>query len=154
MPDITSLLGLKDSWDDNETARGASPDDFGTPTPGVPGEVHDFFGDEDLDGGHAGPMGFDDGASMAGDDDEQYGGVASGGGGIGMAGSGEHAPFDPRRPGGDLVMALVGNDGGADENMFDYFDKGFGKTWAGQEHWRLKKVTRKGESCSHRSAPA
>lgn len=62
-----------------------------------------------------------------------------------MAAPGDvHAPFDPRRQGGELVMALAGT---ADEDgMFDYFDKGFGKNWAGAEHWKLRKVSRKGAS--------
>jgi len=85
--------------------------------------------------------GYDDGASAGGYEDEAgYSGAARG---VGMAAPGDaHAPFDPRRQGGELVMALAGS---ADEDgMFDYFDKGFGKNWAGAEHWKLRKVSRKG----------
>lgn len=142
MPDLTSLFGLKDTWDDDHMDDFS---DFGSPGGGAGGPV-DFFGDDDYSGGGGG-MGFDDGASTSG-------GVFGGGdlrpstsanGALGLAQPGENlAPFDPRRQGGEMVMALTGNDEG--EGMFDYFDKGFGKRgWAGAEHWKLRKVAKKGE---------
>jgi len=123
----------------------------------TPGEAVDFFGDEDFGGPsyptYGGGGDFDDAASMAGDDQDgnmlgQYGLTNAGNhtGGVGMIQNGEgHGPFDPRRTGQqDLVMALVGGTG-EDEGMFDYFDKGLaGKGWAGVEHWKLRKVSRKG----------
>ena len=139
IPDFASLVGLKDSYADE-----------GTPVPhddyGHSGQAQDFFGGEDFD---VGGGGFDDGASVGGYDDAGEGyteGYAAGpSGGVGMAAPGDvHAPFDPRRQGSELVMALVGG-GGEDEGMFDYFDKGFGKSWAGAEHWKLRKVSRKGQ---------
>lgn len=139
IPDFATLVGLKDTFDDN--ASQAPFDDF-APT----GDAQDFFGGEDFDMGGGGGGGFDDGASAGGFDDVEpgYGGT----GGVGMAAPGDsHGPFDPRRQGGELVMALVGG-GGEEEGMFDYFDKGFGKSWAGAEHWKLRKVSRKGKwSC-------
>jgi len=135
IPDFASLVGLKDTFDDN--ASQAPFDDF-TPT----GDAQDFFGGEDFDMGGGSGGGFDDSASAGGFDDAEpgYGGA----GGVGMAAPGDaHGPFDPRRQGGELVMALVGG-GGDEEGMFDYFDKGFGKSWAGAEHWKLRKVSRKG----------
>ena len=140
MPDFSSLVVLKDSYDDEPRPV---VDFEGTPAP--LGEVQDFFGDEDFDMG--GPAGFDDAASVGANDEE---GAAAEhfvglGGGIGMvAPGGSHAPFDPRRQGQELVMALVGGDD--DEGMFDYFDRGSGKVWAGAEHWKLRKVSRKGMS--------
>ena len=134
MPDFASLVGLKDSYADDDPSV-----NFQEPT--MPkGEVQDFFGDEDFDIG--GGAGFDDTASMGGYEGDPMDGYGAGGG-LGMAAAGEsHAPFDPRRQGqGELVMALVGGD---DEGMFDYFDQGIGKSWAGAEHWKLRKVSRKG----------
>lgn len=153
MPDFSTLMGLKDSWDDEEVFGGFGGTGAG---PSVPtGEEQDFFGGEDFDTGigAAGQGGFDDAMSMAGDDDNgdfaadgpsaqtHYGGA------LGMGTNGESfAPFDPRRQGGELVMAMSGGDGDDGEGMFDYFDKGLGgKGWAGAEHWKLRKVTRKGE---------
>jgi hypothetical protein len=140
MPDFATLVGLKDDFE----GPSAQLDDF-NPT----GEAHDFFGDEDFDAGGGMGGGFDDSASMGGYDDqaEGFAGPSGNGGGLAMVGSGEgYGPFDPRRQGGELVMALV--PGQDEDGMFDYFDKGFGKSWAGAEHWKLKKVSRKGESLS------
>jgi condensin complex subunit 2 len=159
MPDFSTLIGLKDSWDDD--APSTTYDD-GMDGSGAPagGDEHDFFGGEDFDaagggGGDAG--GFDDAMSMAGDDDNDndngdFAGPSHSapnnysGGALGMGSNGEkYAPFDPRRQGGELVMALAGGAGDDGEGMFDYFDKGLGKAWAGAEHWKLRKVTKKGE---------
>jgi condensin complex subunit 2 len=143
IPDFATLVGLRDSWAEEDVRLPLQDGDEydGTPIPAPTGEVQDFFGDEDFD--MVPPMGmsgFDDGASMAGDDEA---GDPFGGGPLGMAGPGEQlGPFDPRRGPGELVMALAGGD---DEGMFDYFDRGLGKAWAGAEHWKLRKVSRKGE---------
>jgi condensin complex subunit 2 len=147
MPGFTTLVGLKDTYADDGPSM--TMDDY-APT----GEAHDFFGGEDYDMG-AGPGAFDDGASVGGYDDAAEGFAegpyAGPSGGVGMAAPGDvHAPFDPRRQGTELVMALVGG-GGEEEGMFDYFDKGFGKSWAGAEHWKLRKVSRKGESSNSRA---
>lgn len=150
MPDFSTLLGLKDTFDDDMPA---APGGEGLSM--VQEEEADFFGGEDFDSGAPMPGGFDEGG---GDDDGEGGGGAFassshvGQGGVGMAGPGEHMPFDGRRNAGDLVMALAGGDDG--EGMFDYFDKGFGKNWAGAEHWKLRKVTRKGRSHHHHSLAA
>ncbi|WWC67762.1 uncharacterized protein I206_101674 [Kwoniella pini CBS 10737] len=145
-PDFATLFGLKDSYNDDETRSAFDPDDQDfSPQPTGDGAVHDFFGDEDFDVGPSG--GFDDGASMAGDDmeaQEAYSGAGMGGS-LAMAAPGEHlGPFDPRRQAGpgELVMAFGAGDDDA-EGMFDYFDKGFGKAWAGADHWKLRKVTRR-----------
>ena len=135
LPDFSSLIGLKESYDHETNGS----DLESTPIPSGPAQ--DFFGDEDYDG--SGPVGFDDAMSIGGDDEavpiENYGG-----GSVGMVAPGDtHVPFDPRRQGQELVMALVG--GNVEEGMFDYFDRGSGKAWAGAEHWKLRKVSRKGE---------
>jgi condensin complex subunit 2 len=138
MPDFTTLLGLKDTFDDAATSAAGE-------LSMIQEEEQDFFGGEDFDTGAPmpGAGGFDD---MSNPGDDQDGPFASSSsnpyGALGMAGPGEHMPFDGRRQGGELVMALGGGDDGGD--MFDYFDKGFGKSWAGAEHWKLRKVTRKG----------
>ena len=57
------------------------------------------------------------------------------------------APFDPRsapKP-TELVMAMM--DGGG-QDMLDYFDASVIKNWAGPEHWKMRKVIRKGEVSS------
>ena len=136
MPDLASIMGLKDNWDDQTSISG-----FGA-IPPPSGEAQDFFGGEDFDMGGMGG-GFDDGDSVGGfggDDGEEPFGSGSG---LGLAAPGdEHGPFDPRRQGqGELIMALMGE--GDEEGMFDYFDKGFGKAWAGAEHWKLRKVAKK-----------
>lgn len=146
MPDFSTLLGLKDTFDDEAPLGSADLSMIQEE------EEADFFGGEDFDSGAPMPGGFDDFSAGGGGDDDENGGEGSGGGGfasssaggVGMAGPGEHMPFDGRRNPGDLVMALVGGEDG--EGMFDYFDKGFGKNWAGAEHWKLRKVTRKGGS--------
>lgn len=150
-PDFSTLLGLKDSWDDEPRPSYDVGGEYDDGMPAAPGEVQDFFGDEDFDMGPSMPGGFDDGASMAGDGDEDgdvFGASATSGRPVGMVGPGEtHGPFDPRRQGGELVVALAGDD---DDGMFDYFDRGLGKAWAGAEHWKLRKVSRKGESAGAR----
>ncbi|KAK8846876.1 hypothetical protein IAR55_005966 [Kwoniella newhampshirensis] len=152
IPDYSALFGLKDSYNDDEERRAFDDDNgFGGDGdfPHNTGEAHDFFGDEDFEAGPSGGGGFDDGASMIGDDvegTEVYGdGNGRLGGSLAMAGPGEAlGPFDPRRQAGqgELVMAFGAGDGD-EEGMFDYFDKGFGKAWAGADHWKLRKVTRK-----------
>ncbi|WVQ97904.1 hypothetical protein IAU59_005021 [Kwoniella sp. CBS 9459] len=147
-PDFTTLLGLKDTFDDDDEGQAAFDDEydnFGQPV--GDGQVHDFFGDEDYDMGPAG--GFDDAGSMGGDDleaAEAYGGVSGGGygGGLAIAAPGEQlGPFDPRRQAGHGELVVAFGAGDDEEGMFDYFDKGFGKSWAGAEHWKLRKVTKK-----------
>lgn len=50
--------------------------------------------------------------------------------------------FDPRRAPNerDLVMAMA-EDG---EEMLDYFDTAVMKNWAGPQHWKLRRVAKKG----------
>jgi condensin complex subunit 2 len=105
------------------------------------GEAHDFFGDEDYDVGGA-PGGFDDGMSMAGDEGDFD---APGEGAPGEGGAFGYGAFDPRRAQGlgNFSLALGGSDD--PDSMFQYFDSGFGKAWAGAEHWKLRKISRKGE---------
>ena len=137
MPDFTTLLGLKDNFDDSATP---APEGLS-----MVQEEEDFFGVEDYDTGVPMPGGFDnDGMSNPADDQDGFAGPSSAGyGGLGAAGPGDHVPFDGRRQGGEMVMALAGGEDG--EGMFDYFDKGFSQNWAGAEHWKLRKVTRKGQ---------
>ncbi|OCF42340.1 hypothetical protein I317_03844 [Kwoniella heveanensis CBS 569] len=157
-PDFATLLGLKDTYDDDEPRPAFDDDEYDTfGQPAGDGPVHDFFGDEDYDMGPAG--GFDDAGSMGGDDleaAEAYGGGGAGfGRGVAMAAPGEHlGPFDPRRQAGpgELVVALGAGDD--EEGMFDYFDKGFGKSWAGADHWKLRKVSKKAAGDASRAPKA
>jgi condensin complex subunit 2 len=57
------------------------------------------------------------------------------------------APFDPRHAPNptELVMAIA--DGGS-QDMLDYFDASVIKNWAGPEHWKMRKVIRKGQGLS------
>ncbi|ORX34460.1 condensin complex subunit 2/barren [Kockovaella imperatae] len=143
-PDLASILGLKDTWDEQASMSGFG----GIPAP--TGDAQDFFGGEDFDMGGGLPGAFDDAESVGGFDrdhgEDEFGGA--GGIGVGLAGPGDqHGPFDPRRQGqGELVMALMGD--GDEEGMFDYFDKGFGKAWAGAEHWKLRRVAKRGQDAA------
>ena len=141
MPDLAAIMGLKDTWDDQASASAFG----GIPAPSG-GDAQDFFGDEDFDMGGDGPAGFDDAESAGGYGGEEGEDPFGSGMGLGLAAPGDdHGPFDPRRQGqSELVMAMVGD--GDEDGMFDYFDKGFGKAWAGAEHWKLRKVAKKG-SC-------
>lgn len=119
MPDLAAITGLS-SFAEEDREPSVAPQD---------GEVEDFFGDEDYD---AGPSNFND--AYDGDDgfvDDVFGA---------HSGSGA-APPDGRR-GQDLFMPFA--EGDDDGGMYDYFDRGFGKGWAGAEHWKLRKVSRKG----------
>lgn len=88
--------------------------------PGPQGEAVDFFGDDDYDA-PALDGGFDEGDVSMGDD-----------------------PFTaPPAAGPFGTSTLVTLGGTPDGNMFEYFDSGFGKAWAGAEHWKLKRVTRR-----------
>ncbi|BEI87204.1 hypothetical protein CcaverHIS002_0705500 [Cutaneotrichosporon cavernicola] len=113
MPDLATLTGLNSFGDERE-------DSAPLEEVGETGNVHDFFGDEDYDA----PAGYD------GDNDD-----------------GEPLDLEdvsaPSAPQGrqDLFMTLV--DGDDDAGMFDYFDRGMSKGWAGAEHWKLRKVARK-----------
>ncbi len=113
--DLAAITGLNSFADE--------PDREDTPLAevGAEGEVHDFFGDEDFDA----PAAFDDN-----DDGE----------GLGLEDVFGPTPAPQARP--DLFMAFV--DGDDDGGMFDYFDRGMAKGWAGAEHWKLRKVARKG----------
>lgn len=68
------------------------------------------------------------------------------------AGGGNYVPFDPRRAPLDKGLVLAEGEG---DIMFDYFDKGVVKNWAGPQHWKLRKVVRRREclvfDCLHLS---
>lgn len=89
--------------------------------PGPQGEAVDFFGDDDYDA-PAFDGGFDEGDVSMGDDPFT-------------------APPTAAGPFGTSTLVTLG--GAPDTNMFEYFDSGFGKAWAGAEHWKLKRVTRR-----------
>lgn len=56
------------------------------------------------------------------------------------AAGGAYVPFDPRRAPNDKDLVLAEGDG---DIMFDYFDQGVVRNWAGPEHWKLRKVVRR-----------
>lgn len=111
------------------------------PLPG-PGGTEDFFsGDQAIEDY---PLDFGgDGYDQGGEDGEM------GEEGMGTRAGAPLAPFDPRRAPNptELVMAMA-NAGGQD--MLDYFDASAIKNWAGPEHWKMRKVIRKGKKISQR----
>ncbi|ODN82310.1 hypothetical protein L202_02588 [Cryptococcus amylolentus CBS 6039] len=154
-PDFTTLLGLNDTFQDDEPPFQDEPNPAydGDEIPMAPMDVggeeeHDFFGFDDYNaGGGGGEGGFDDDTSMMGDADaaERHGrAINPQPASLGLAGQGDHlGPFDPRtrQARDELVVGLREGD---EDGMFDYFDQGFGgKSWAGAEHWKLRKVSRK-----------
>ncbi|XAO22086.1 hypothetical protein I312_100851 [Cryptococcus bacillisporus CA1280] len=159
--DLITILGLKDSFRADECdpydIPMATEDDYNPMDPafnGGDGEVHDFFGGENYDAGPAyGDGAFDeDGASMVDDPEDGlaaplHNSTNHNGGSLTLLGPGSShlGPFDPRRQGQghELVLTLEEGDDNASGGMFEYFDRGFGKSWAGGEHWRLRKVSRK-----------
>lgn len=161
--DSATILGLKDSFPVDEynpyDVPMATQDDYNPMDPAFNrghGEGHDFFGGDDYDAGPAyGDGGFDaDGTSMMGDPEDDlvapfHNSANSNGGSLALLGPGSShlGPFDPRRQGQghEIVLTLGEGDDTGSGGMFEYFDKGFGKSWAGAEHWRLRKVSRKGE---------
>ena len=70
-------------------------------------------------------------------------------GGMSRPGRGIFVPFDPARGPNerDLIMAVMDPD--ADGGTMDYFNKNVLKSWAGPEHWKLRKVIRKRERFEH-----
>ncbi|OXG23792.1 condensin complex subunit 2 [Cryptococcus neoformans var. grubii Br795] len=159
--DSATILGLKDSFPVDEynpyDIPMATQDDYNPMDPAFNrghGEGHDFFGGDDYDAGPAyGDGGFDeDGTSMMGDPEDDlvapfHNSANSNGGSLALLGPGSShlGPFDPRRQGQghEIVLTLGEGDDTGSGGMFEYFDKGFGKSWAGAEHWRLRKVSRK-----------
>lgn len=164
--DPAIILGLKDSFPvdeyDHYDIPMATADDYNPMDPASnrrSGEGYDFFGSEDYDAVPAyGDGGFDeDGASMMGDPEDGlsapfHNPANSNGGSLALLGPGSShlGPFDPHRQGQGHEIVLTLGEGGdiGSGGMFEYFDKGFGKSWAGAEHWRLRKVSRKGEYCT------
>ncbi|WVQ75709.1 hypothetical protein IAR50_005339 [Cryptococcus sp. DSM 104548] len=156
--DFTAILGLKDTFQDDEPPfqfelnAAYEGDDVPMAPMDVGGEEeHDFFGFDDYNAG-VGEAGLDGDASMMGDADaaERYITVANPQtASLVLAGQGDHlGPFDPHRHQGrdELVVGLREGD---EDGMFDYFDQGFGgKSWAGAEHWKLRKVSRKDPTVS------
>lgn len=142
MPDFSTLLGLKDTFD-NDAASTAYGGGAGGGDLSMVQEEQDFFGGEDFDTGAPMGGGFDDYPGAGADDDGDNEGEGGAFSHMATAGPGEHMPLDGRKHGGDLVFGLLDADDSA--GMFDYFDKGFGKNWAGAEHYKLRRVARKGE---------
>ncbi len=58
--------------------------------------------------------------------------------------TGPFVPFDPRRVPNEREMVMAINEDG--EGMMNYFDQSYLKNWAGPEHWKLRKVTRRSKS--------
>ncbi|KAJ8515716.1 hypothetical protein ONZ45_g6881 [Pleurotus djamor] len=138
--DIDTSLFQDDSQDGDD-------DDFAAP---------DRFGDGgmDLDGEAPGAEDFFQGPQAINDDyypaeGDDYGGDNASNGSVGPEGSqgaAPYVPFDPRKVPNqrDLVMAMTEGDG--EGGMMDYFDQNFNKNWAGPEHWKMRKVIRRGDA--------
>jgi condensin complex subunit 2 len=122
------------------------PMDFGgDPAGGEPGgivqdffvgdqAVHDDYGGDEFSGPGDGIEGAPEGDTYAAAQGNEPGARPNGG----------FEPFDPRRMPNerDLVMAMTEAEG--EGGMMDYFDQNFLKNWAGPEHWKLRKIVRKG----------
>ncbi|RDX48261.1 barren [Lentinus brumalis] len=127
--------------DDDDNDGFGDVQDFGNPmdidgiSPSAAGE--DFFiGDQAVPDEFNG----DFGADFGGDGDN-----ASVNGSDGAQGesrpTGPFVPFDPRRVPNEREMVMAINEDG--EGMMNYFDQSYLKNWAGPEHWKLRKVTRR-----------
>lgn len=66
----------------------------------------------------------------------------AGDGGSGPAPLGPVENFDPRRPPGERDLTVTLTEGG--EDMLDYFDATIMKNWAGPQHWKLRRIAKKG----------
>jgi condensin complex subunit 2 len=105
----------------------------------APGGTEDFFsGDQAIEDY---PLDFGGGGYDQGGEDGEMGEE-----GMEARASAPLAPFDPRHAPNptDLVMAMAMADGDG-QDMLDYFDASVIKNWAGPEHWKMRKVIRKGK---------
>lgn len=107
----------------------------------------DFFAGADIGGGDDYEGGGEDffgggGGDGEYDDDDGNEGARSAPMGMAVALGGVEA-YDPSRAPNerDIVMAMQEGEGAG--SMFDYFDKGFMKNWAGPEHWKLRRTMKK-----------
>ena len=108
----------------------------------APGGTEDFFSGDQAIEDH--PLDFGgDGYDQGGEDGEM------GEEGMEARAGAPLAPFNPRHAPNptELVMAMA-NTGGQD--MLDYFDASVIKNWAGPEHWKMRKVIRKGKRSPQR----
>lgn len=144
IPDMDETEDEDETWDGDRTVI-AAPEAI---APELPQEEIDFFtgdqavGDE-FGGGFDDMGGMDHGVDHGMDPGTEDGSPAPEGGRPSEHDSRTTDAFDPRRPPNekDLVMAMADEDG---SGMMDYFDQTFLKNWAGPEHWKLRKVVRKG----------
>jgi len=127
-----------------EVDMAADYGDGGSQLP-APGGAEDFFsGDQAIEDY---PLDFGgDGYDQGGEDGEM------GEEGMEARAGAPLAPFDPRRAPNptELVMAMADGDG---QDMLDYFDASVIKNWAGPEHWKMRKVIRKGKMLSQSRLP-
>ena len=108
----------------------------------APGGTEDFFSGDQAIEDH--PLDFGgDGYDQGGEDGEM------GEEGMEARAGAPLAPFDPRHAPNptELVMAMASAGG---QDMLDYFDASVIKNWAGPEHWKMRKVIRKGKKFSQR----
>jgi condensin complex subunit 2 len=125
---MTQAGGATHAEEDFFTGDQAVADDFG-------GGFDDGGMGMDMDMG--GGDGMDDGIGMQSMEVDEDGTP------IPLPANGPHQAFDPRRVPNEreLIMAMAEDEG---DTMMDYFDRTFLKNWAGPEHWKLRKVVRKG----------
>ncbi|RUS23667.1 condensin complex subunit 2/barren [Jimgerdemannia flammicorona] len=87
-------------------------------------------GDDDDDDDLGDYFGEDNGVSNADDDDSSI---------VVVAAPGTAAPFDPAVKSlkeKDYMMAMAGEE----NEMFSYFDSAFMRSWAGPEHWKMRRA--------------
>jgi condensin complex subunit 2 len=119
------------------------------PEPAEPGATQDFFGDDDFGGGGGGDGMADGGMDFFNDEPADYDGddaeTPDGEGGTKMEdgwGRGPIAPFDPRKVPDERELVMAMASGG--DQIFDYFDSALMKNWAGPEHWKMRRMNKKG----------
>ncbi|RUO96117.1 condensin complex subunit 2/barren, partial [Jimgerdemannia flammicorona] len=89
-------------------------------------------GDDDDDDDLGDYFGEDNGVSNADDDDSSI---------VVVAAPGTAAPFDPAVKSlkeKDYMMAMAGEE----NEMFSYFDSAFMRSWAGPEHWKMRRAVK------------
>lgn len=135
-----------DLGDDDNFPVDNPPVPTGEEGTGQPEETQDFFsGDQAVYDDYEPMGGFDDrGSPPDGDDAGDHSMDQTYGAGPSNEHSAGAVPFDPRRVPDENAVVMAMTEGDGQGGMFDYFDQTFLKNWAGPEHWKLRKVIRKG----------
>jgi condensin complex subunit 2 len=147
IPDVGGESEDDDTWEAARTVMATEP---GVEPSTAPMDAVDFFtGDQavadDFDPGFSGgdPMNMDMGMGMGMDPVPEDGSPPPDAEQLSQDATDTTEAFNPRRLPNEkeLILAMTEEEG---SGMMDYFDQTFLKNWAGPEHWKLRKVVRKG----------